>query len=209
MILFFASDHLVWVSWKYAAEERIPNLSHTNEVIGSFVTAGARIRVNYYLDKLRERAICTDTDSVIYIQNDDEPPLIECGDKLGSMTNELHPGEFIAEFVSGGPKNYAYRVVNRTDTVKTPKTVCKFRGITLNFSTSQLVNFNVIRDMILYRRPDEVVTVHTDKKIKCRRKEERLQILSEADDKIYRISFFKTIRLHNNNSVPFGYLSAD
>ena len=57
--------------------------------------------------------------------------------------------------------------------------------------------------------PDEVVTVHTDKKIKCRRKEERLQILSEADDKIYRISFFKTIRLHNNNSVPFGYLSAD
>ena len=73
------------------------------------------------------RELFTDTDSVIYIQNDEEPPLIECRDKLGSMTNELQPGEFIDEFFSGGPKNYAYRVINRTDTAKTPKTVCKVR----------------------------------------------------------------------------------
>ena len=97
--------------------------------------------------------------------------MIECGDTLGSMTNELQPGEYIDEFVSGGPKNYAYRVVNRTDSTKTSKTVCKVRGITLNYSTSQLVNFDVIRDMILNGRPDEVVKVHTDKKIKRKRKE--------------------------------------
>ena len=84
-------------------------MRHTNEFIGSFVTAGARIHFYAYHDKLQERAIYTDTDSVIYIQNDDEAPLIECGDKLGSMTNELQPGEFIDEFVSGGPKNYSYR----------------------------------------------------------------------------------------------------
>jgi hypothetical protein len=118
--LFFASDHVVWVSWKYAIEERIPNLPHTNEVIGSFATAGARIHLYPCLDKLQERAIYTEKDSVIYIQNDEEAPLIECRDKLGSMTNELQPGEFIDEIFSGGPKNYAYRVVNRTDTTKTP-----------------------------------------------------------------------------------------
>jgi hypothetical protein len=39
--LLFDSDDVVWVSWKYAAEERISKLPHTNEVIGSFVTAGA------------------------------------------------------------------------------------------------------------------------------------------------------------------------
>jgi hypothetical protein len=126
------------------------------------------------------------------------------------MTNELEPGEFIDEFVSEGPKNYAYRVINRTDTTKTPKTVCKVRGITLNNSTSQLVNFNVIRDMILNKgRPDEVVTLHTDKKRKRKRKEGRVQILSEAEDKIYSVSFFKRRRLHDNNSVPFGYLFAE
>ena len=77
------------------------------------------------------------------------------------------------------------------------------------------MNFDVIRDMILNsrggggRRPDEVVTVHTDKKMKSKRKDGRVQILSEAEDKIYRVSFSKERRLHDNNSVPFGYFSAD
>ena len=188
MNLLFATDHVVCVSWKYAAEERIPILPYTNEVIGSYVTALARIHLYSYFDNLQERAIYTDTDSVIYIQNN-EPPLIKCGNKLCSMRNELQPGEFIGEFVSGGPKNYAYSVVNRTDTAKTAKTVCKVRGITLNYSTSQLVNFDVIRDMILKRRSDEVVMVHTDKKIKRKRMEGRVQILSEAQDKFTEFRF--------------------
>jgi hypothetical protein len=211
VILLFASDN-VWISWKYAAEGKIPNLPHTNEVIVSYVTAGARIHLYAYLDKLQERAIYTDTDSVIFIQDDSEPPLIVCGDKLGSMTNELQPGEFIEEFVSGGPKNYAYRVVGGvgTEATKTHKSLCKVRVITLNYSTSQLVNFNVIRYMNLNKgRPDGVVTVHKDKKIKHKRKEGRVQSLSEEEDKIYRVSFSKRRRLHDNNSVPFGYLSAD
>jgi hypothetical protein len=46
------------------------------------------------------------------------------------MTSELQPEQFIEEFVSGGPKNYAYVMV---DSVKgCRKTVCKVRGITLN-----------------------------------------------------------------------------
>ena len=164
-------------------------MRHTNEVVGSFVTAGARIHLNAYLDKLQDRAIYTDTDPVIYIQKDDEPSLIEFGDKLGSTTNELQPGEFIDELVSRGPKNYAYRIVNRTGTAKTPKTVFKVRGINLTYSTSQLVNFDVIKDMILNKRHDEVITVHTDRKIKRKRKEGRVQILSEAEDKIYSFVF--------------------
>ena len=41
--LAFASDDVVWLSWKVTAEENVPNLPHTNEVIGAYVTAGARI----------------------------------------------------------------------------------------------------------------------------------------------------------------------
>jgi hypothetical protein len=65
----------------------------------------------------------------LFIQKESEPPLIETGDNLGDMKNELKPGEYISEFVSGGPKNYAYRVVNR-DASKPSKTVCKVRGLT-------------------------------------------------------------------------------
>jgi len=67
MTLSFASDDVVWITWKHAAEEQVPNLRHTNEAIGTFVTAGSRIHLYRYLDRLGENAIYLDTDSVIYI----------------------------------------------------------------------------------------------------------------------------------------------
>jgi len=43
-------------------------------------------------------------------------------------------------------------------------------GITLNYIASQLVNFDVIKDMILEKREGGHVTVHREKKIKRKRK---------------------------------------
>ena len=119
------------------------------------------------------------------------------------MTNELGEGEYIEEFVSGGPKNYAFKVRNRDVT----RTVCNVRGITLNYTAMQLVNFNVIREMILKGTP-ETVTVHTAKKIKRKRAGGGgtcVALVSEPEDKIYRLSFLKRRRLDNNTSLPFGY----
>jgi len=61
MNLVFASDYLVWISWKYGAEEDAIRLLHSNEVIGIYVTAGARIHLYRYLDRLRRRCIMTRT----------------------------------------------------------------------------------------------------------------------------------------------------
>jgi len=119
---------------------------------------------------LGERAIYCDTDSVIYIQPRDEPGLIETGDKLGDMTSELRTTDYIFEFVSVGPKNYAYTVIDTVTGRAT--TVCKVRGITLNYSSKQLVNFGVIRNMVLETGAEPRVTVHTEKKIKLKRKGE-------------------------------------
>jgi len=47
------------------------------------------------------------------------------------MASELRSKEYVFEFVSGGPKNYAYTVID-TLTVRAA-TVCKVRGITLNY----------------------------------------------------------------------------
>ena len=76
------------------------------------------------------------------------------------MTSELRTTEYIFEFVSGLPKNYAYRVIDTRTGGAT--TVSKVRGITLNYSAKQLVNFNVIRDMIIGSW-DPTVLVHTEK----------------------------------------------
>jgi hypothetical protein len=117
------------------------------------------------------------------------------------MTDELKPDEHISEFISAGPKNYAYRIVTRDGT----KTVCKIRGITLNYSTIQTIDFDVMRDMILNDQPT-TVTVHTEHKIKRKRQGDAcIKIITEPEDKIYRISFFKRRRLPDINSLPLGY----
>ena len=54
---------------------------------------------------------------------------------------------------------------------QTPNNVCKVRGTNLNYFALQEVNLDVIKDMILKKRPDEVVTVYTNRKIKRNRKE--------------------------------------
>jgi hypothetical protein len=91
------------------------------------------------LEQLNRRVLYFDTDSVIYVSKDGEwePPT---GSYLGDLTDELD-GAHITTFVSGGPKNYAYET-------NTDKTVCKVRGITLNYRTAQKVNFNLMFDMI-------------------------------------------------------------
>jgi len=66
--MLFANDDVVWISWQYSADERVPSLRHINEVIGAYVTAGARIHLYGFLDKLQEKSIYKDTESVIFIQ---------------------------------------------------------------------------------------------------------------------------------------------
>jgi hypothetical protein len=165
--LLFAGDEVVWVTWRYVEEEEnMPVLRHTNEVIGACVTTRARLKLYTYLDALKENAIYCDTNTVIYIQKCGQPPTMTCGDKLGDMKNELEPDEYIEEFVSGGPKNYAYRTVNSK--TKEKKAVCKVRGITLNYAAAQLVNFDSIRDMILGIDAPDVITVRTERKSNVR-----------------------------------------
>ena len=150
-----------------------------------------------------EREIYCNTNSVIYILPKDEPNLIETGDKLGDMTSELLSTEYVSEFVSGGPKNYAYTVI---DTVRVrAATVCKVRGITLNYNAKQLVNFDIIKAMIL-GMGEPKVTLHTEKKIERKRNGGgTVAIVTLPEDKMYRISSFKRQILGENSSVPFGY----
>ena len=54
------------------------------------------------------------------------------------MQSELKKDEIIVEVICADAKNYAYRTYNST--TGESKTVCKVRGITLNYSASQLAN---------------------------------------------------------------------
>ena len=103
-------------SWRYTVEKQALTLRPTNEEVASCVACGCRMNLYVNLDKLGERILYCDTHSVIYMlifmQLTDEPPLIECGDPIGNMTSRQIANEYISEFVSSGPKNYAYKLCN-------------------------------------------------------------------------------------------------
>ncbi|CAB4004759.1 Hypothetical predicted protein [Paramuricea clavata] len=133
----FVSDEMVELRYEYNENFVEPN-AKTNVVIAAFTTAYARLKLYGVLDQLQERVLYYDTDSVIFVSKPDEPepPL---GPYLGQLTNVLKEGH-ITTFISGGPKNYCYKT-------STNKVETKIRGITLNCTAMQKVNFDVIRSL--------------------------------------------------------------
>ena len=65
--LAFISDDVVWLSWKLSAEEYVPNITRTSEVIFAYVTASPRIHLYSFPERMQENAIYCDTKSVMFI----------------------------------------------------------------------------------------------------------------------------------------------
>lgn len=67
---------------------------------------------------------------------------LEIGPYLGELTNELaSPDDYIIEFVSGGPKNYAFRTIQGEQ-------ICRIRGFSLNYQIAQILNFHSMLDIV-------------------------------------------------------------
>jgi hypothetical protein len=91
-------------------------------------------------------------DSIVYIERQGEysPKL---GNFIGQFTNEISPelGSHIVEWVSCGPKNYAYML----DSGHTEAVV---KGISFNYLTSLKINFESMKHMIT-QNPKETILV--------------------------------------------------
>jgi len=162
--LIFPNDDVVWVSWKHS-EDNIAAGKNVNVAVAAYVTTQARPKLYEYMSELGECVLYCDTDSVISIQNVDEPPKVRTGYYLGNLTDELEQfssGSFILEFVSGDQRTMRF-LFSAPSTVKRT-TNCKVKGLTLNYENSKVVNFTTLRDMIL--NDTTPLLVHNPKKIK-------------------------------------------
>ena len=170
-----------------------------NVVIAAFTTAYARLKLYDLLDLLQERVLYYDTDSVIYVHKPDkpDPPL---GNYLGDLTNELDDDDYITSFISGGPKNYSYQT-------KKGKSDTKIRGITMDYSASQKLTHDVIRELVrLYCDPsveNEKVTIDMPCKIMRDKKEKK--IVTKRMKKDYRPVYNKRVVNENYETLPYGY----
>ena len=143
-------------------------------------------------------------DSVCFVAKPGYPEP-ELGQYLGDLTDQLAddygPDSFCTEFVSAGPKNYAYRVAVGGD-LKNIKTVIKVRGISINSSCVDTVTFDNLKDMVLNNTPAN--TIHIPAQIV------RLpgwRIVTRPSSKKWQVCLNKRRRIDQERTVPFGFTS--
>ena len=138
-----------------------------------------------------------DTDSVIYLT---QPGQLnpELGNYIGDLTDELG-GDHITVFASGGPKNYCYKANGG-------KTEVKVRGITLDCTARQKVNFEVICALVFLRAECDVTGhVSVDIPLRITRNTRTKEIQSKRMKKGYCIVYNKRVIAEDYKTIPYGY----
>ena len=146
---------------------------------------------------LGERVLYYDTDSIIYLTQPGqaEPRL---GNYIGDLTDELG-GDHITVFASGGPKNYGYKTSG-------DKTDIKVRGITLDCTARQKVNFQSMCAMVSLRAKCGVTgTVTVDIPFRITRNTKTKEIQSKRMKKDYKIVYNKRVIIDDYKTIPCGY----
>ncbi|XP_078499011.1 uncharacterized protein LOC144828487 [Lissotriton helveticus] len=195
----FIDDDTAALCWKYA-QEYPTSSNNINIFIACFTTAHARLELYGVMDKLQDRCLYHDTDSVIFLSKpgDEDPPL---GDYLGNLTSELDKDEYIKEYTSSGPKTYSYRT-NKN------KVCMKVKGITLNVSNTLKINFDSLKNLV-----QEYVTADDSENAKTIvvnqpcivRSKKKWEITTEPLHKTLRVVFDKRVLTTDYKTLPYGY----
>jgi DNA polymerase type B, organellar and viral len=193
------SEKLMLVTWK-SREECMTTSTRASVVHAAFTTTRARLTLYEYLEKLQDRVLYFDTDSIIFTQKPGEwHP--EVGDFLGDMTDELSgygPGSYVDEFVSCAPKSYALSIV--TPGVERKQYICKCKGLTANFGNRNSFNFDIMKSMIVENAPANKIS-NPNKIFKT----DFCKVASRQEDKVLRPVITKRKRDGDTNTLPFGF----
>jgi hypothetical protein len=196
------NDKKMIVFTKMTEESYMPN-KKTNVAIAAYTTAQARLHLYTYLEILNKKVTYFDTDSLIFCVKDDDPEKPKTGVFLGDLTDELETygkGSYIQEFVSGGPKNYAFSV--KTPGSDTLKYSIKVKGMTINSSNDHVLCFNTLKRMVCNNDgPVDISYKHTIHRNK------QFCIYTKQMDKKYQVVYTKRRIIEGTfDTVPYGYV---
>lgn len=181
-------------------------MGNTNPILGAYTTSQARLMLYSYIEKLGDRVLYFDTDSVIFKSTlNTSEYQVPIGSYLGDMTNELKdygPGSYIDTFVGGGPKNYAYKVYSTNDGKYYYH--IKVRGFTLSSMVSTKINFHSLLDMVHKLVQENTVLEKTVYFSQIRRLPDST-IVTQDSSKKYKIVYDKRVINMDYSTVPYGY----
>ncbi|XP_049334558.1 uncharacterized protein LOC125801697 isoform X1 [Astyanax mexicanus] len=193
----FVSDTTALIQWCYSAGDSCPTRD-INVFLGAFTTAHARLELFDLMDRLGDRLLYSDTDSVIFVsrEGDWEPPL---GPYLGDLTDEIGDGDYITEFCSGGPKTYGYRTSDG-------KTCMKAKGITLNSDNSKVIRLDTLVDLVdhyvVHRDSSRHILARADGIV---RNKKNLTLKNKSVVKRFKVVYNKRVLLSDFSTIPYGY----
>lgn len=189
-----------------------PECPYINTFVAVFTTAHARTRLHSQLVRLGREVLYYDTDSIIYTYDAESPDQLHppYGEHLGQWTNELEADDYITQFVSTGPKSYAYLTRGNKDVVK-------IKGLTLNHSVRRDIHFEGIRALVQhFVYPDDfplppelgdsaVIPVSFPHKI-CRDRL-KFKLYGKTLNKRFRVTYGKRQLLMDGtyDTIPFGF----
>ena len=164
------SDDIIQLDWEND-DRFLEDSIIASDIHAALVTAYGRLKLYDLLEQLQKRVLYLDTDSVIFTWRKGEwaPKL---GDCLGELTSELADNDHIVEFVSGGPKQYAYKTLMNEE-------ACKIRGFSLNYSNSHIVHFDALKDYVCNIQPFRLTTLVNPSKIV--RNKDDYEIISQRE----------------------------
>lgn len=205
--LYTLSHDAVLASYKLINEGN--NLQpNVNVAIAAYTTAHARLHLYEYLDKLQDRILYYDTDSVVFVKNESEVGL-PLGDYLGDLTDELSEfGEqcYINEVVFTSEKSYAFTVKDSSDQIV--GSVCKVKGISLNHENSLHINFERMKTLVLNADEllNQVVKLNTNVIL---RNTDSI-VYSTKKDYTFKVNATKRRRIGRKKirTLPYGYKNA-
>lgn len=129
-----------------------------------------------------------------------DPPI---GPHLGDLTDQISDdfgtGSFCFEFVSGGAKNYSFKIAVKGD-LNNVKTVTKVRGISINSSNDETVTFENLKAMVLHDSEPKIVPLPMQIA--------RLpgwRIVTRDSTKKWQVCLNKRRRVGRDKTVPYGY----
>ena len=129
--------------------------------------------------------------------NDEYEP--ELGNFLGQWTDELECygiGSYITGFVSGGPKFYALQILDPNGEYHY---VYKIKGISLNYSTSDKINFESIKSLVLNNESLKLNFTSI-------RRTKNHEVLTKTNEtKTVKPNQRKRVFRNDSYSVPYGF----
>ncbi|XP_055388005.1 uncharacterized protein LOC129616406 [Condylostylus longicornis] len=203
--IFTASEHQVWINWKYNYPELNPVLKNQCLIVGAFTTAHARCLLYNEITKIGKNLLYCDTDSMIFVQHTDNEYDLKTGTLIGDLTNEFTSygkNVYGTEFVSTGPKSYSYRYYN-PDTDKYGEVV-KCKGITSNKNGTSL-NFEHMKQIVTDPFGSNNLYFVTPNKIK---RKKHFHVTSEDEKKKFGFTFTKRACRDNFETIPYGFLNS-